>query len=409
VNGMGGRLKEIRAGLFAAGGTLNRMEGARLCRAAGIPYWEDLFRKAEAAAVAQVRSLVRERPASTDAERFPFFMDALLAFLGVQEGKRRELAVREIAKENRRANLWSSPVEGAAETLATLGRRGYRLGVVSNADGRVRRLLEAAGVADGLDVILDSAEVGLEKPDPRIFLEAAGQLGLSPPECAYVGDIYEIDILGAEKAGLYPILIGDCPAPESVARVPDLSSLLPFFPGARSQETEIRQIEYGDPEDLQRARELFREYAASLGVDLCFQNFGEELAGLPGDYAPPQGRLLLASHNGALAGCVGLRKLEARPSNLSGGPWGPPSPLEDGVCEMKRLYVRESFRKKKIGRALAEAVIGEARTIGYRRMRLDTLPSMREAIPLYRSLGFREIGPYRENPVPGALFLEREL
>ncbi len=356
-----------------------------------------------------MRAWVRERPDSTDAERFPFFLDALLAALGVESGQRRELTARDVAKENHRANLWSSPAEGAAETLATLRRRGYRLGVVSNADGRVRRLLEAAGVADGLDFILDSAELGIEKPDPRIFLEATRRLGFLPQVCAYVGDIYEIDILGAEKAGLYPILIGECPAPESVPRVPDLLSLLRFFPGARSQETEIRQIASGDAEDLRRARELFLEYAASLGVDLCFQNFEEELAGLPGDYAPPQGRLLLASHNGALAGCVGLRRLEARPSNLSGGPCGPPSPLEDGVCEMKRLYVRRAFRGKKIGRALVEAVLREARAIGYRKMRLDTLPSMKEAIPLYRSLGFTEIGPYRENPVPGALFLELEL
>ena len=143
--------------------------------------------------------------------------------------------------------------------------------------------------------------------------------------------------------------------------------------------------------DIERARSLFREYETSLGVDLCFQGFEQELAGLPGAYARPSGRLLLAVDDGRPAGCVALRPLGA-----------------DG-CEMKRLYVRPEFRGRRVGRLLAERVIAEARAIGYPRMRLDTLPSMKEAIPLYRSLGFAEIGPYYANPVPGALFMERAL
>ena len=142
------------------------------------------------------------------------------------------------------------------------------------------------------------------------------------------------------------------------------------------------------PADVELARRLFREYETSLGIDLCFQGFEQELAGLPGNYAPPRGRLSLALDGAPPAGCVALR------------------PLGDSVCEMKRLYVRPAARGTRLGRRLAESAIREGRTIGYARMRLDTMPFMREAIRLYRSLGFVEIAPYCENPVAGALFME---
>jgi putative acetyltransferase len=141
-----------------------------------------------------------------------------------------------------------------------------------------------------------------------------------------------------------------------------------------------------------QARELFQEYAQSLGVNLCFQNFEQELAGLPGHYAPPDGRLLLAEYDGQLAGCVALHK------------W------DNGICEMKRLYLRPSFRGKGLGRAIAEKIITDARSIGYQRMRLDTIePLMKDAVEMYRKLGFREIAPYRPNPIAGAMYMELQL
>jgi putative acetyltransferase len=127
-------------------------------------------------------------------------------------------------------------------------------------------------------------------------------------------------------------------------------------------------------------------------VNLCFQNFEQELAGLPGEYALPDGRLLLAEYEGQLAGCVALHKWQA------------------DICEMKRLYLRSSFRGKGLGRALAEAIIGDARSIGYRRMRLDTIePIMKDAVEMYRKLGFREVAPYRPNPIAGAMYMELNL
>jgi putative acetyltransferase len=143
---------------------------------------------------------------------------------------------------------------------------------------------------------------------------------------------------------------------------------------------------------IDQVRELFLEYAQSLGFSLCFQNFDKELAGLPGDYAPPEGRLLRAEYEGQVAGCVALHK------------------LDPGICEMKRLYLRPQFRGKGLGRVLADRIIAEARQIGYERMRLDTVePVMKDAVEMYRRLGFKEIAAYCANPIAGALYMELQL
>ena len=150
-------------------------------------------------------------------------------------------------------------------------------------------------------------------------------------------------------------------------------------------------VQATSPSDVAEVRTLFEEYAASLGFDLGFQDFDHELRELPGVYGGPKGALLVAKSGGATAGCVALR------------------PLEADVCEMKRLYVRPRYRGHGVGRALATAVIDQARALGYARMRLDTVPTMQEARALYRALGFREIPPYRWNPIAGTSFLELTL
>ena len=142
---------------------------------------------------------------------------------------------------------------------------------------------------------------------------------------------------------------------------------------------------------LPELRELFVEYAKAIAVDLCFQDFDRELRELPGRYAPPAGRLLLARDGTKAAGCVALRK------------------IGDGICEMKRLYVRPAFRGKGLGRSLAGEIITAAKQIGYAQMRLDTLGSMNEAIALYQSIGFQRIAPYYDNPNGSAVFLELNL
>jgi ribosomal protein S18 acetylase RimI-like enzyme len=149
------------------------------------------------------------------------------------------------------------------------------------------------------------------------------------------------------------------------------------------------------PELLGAARVIFREYADSLGIDLCFQNFEAELAGLPGEYAPPQGVLLLAFAGGELAGCGAMRPLsDVDPAN---------------ACEMKRLFVRRAFRRVGLGRILAQALMDRAAGAGYSAMLLDTLDEMESARELYASLGFEEVAPYYYNPIPGAHYLKAPL
>jgi ribosomal protein S18 acetylase RimI-like enzyme len=150
-------------------------------------------------------------------------------------------------------------------------------------------------------------------------------------------------------------------------------------------------IEAHTPEHLENVRELFVEYAESLGFDLCFQDFETELATLPGDYAPPDGRVVLAIHGDQVAGCVALRR------------------FNESACEMKRLYVRPAFRGTGLGRRLAVHIIEQAGQIGYDEMLLDTVPRMTEAIALYESLGFEETRSYRHNPIEGTKFMRLAL
>jgi len=145
------------------------------------------------------------------------------------------------------------------------------------------------------------------------------------------------------------------------------------------------------PAEIELARGLFEEYAAWLRIDLCFQVFAGELAGLPGLYAPSQGRLLLGWAEGGAVGCVGVR------------------PLNAAVCEMKRLYVRPAFRGRGMGRRLAQTAVEEARAIGYSAVRLDTLPVMQNAIRLYEDLGFARCGAYYDTPLADTIFMELRL
>jgi putative acetyltransferase len=149
----------------------------------------------------------------------------------------------------------------------------------------------------------------------------------------------------------------------------------------------LREIDYSSSTDLQAVRDLFREYQASLGLDLGFQNFDEEFSGLPGKYAPPQGALYLFEHEGEPAGCAALRPLS-----------------EPSTCELKRLYVRPSARNQRAGHRLVQTMLAQARTLGYRRVLLDTLESMMAARKLYESFGFREITPYYESPLANAIY-----
>ncbi len=144
-------------------------------------------------------------------------------------------------------------------------------------------------------------------------------------------------------------------------------------------------------DDIETVRALFREYERFLEVDLCFQGFAEELATLPGRYAPPQGRLLLAWAGEQAAGCVALR------------------PLENGVCEMKRLFIRSAYRGQGLGLMLAQRIIHEAIAVGYTVMRLDTLDTLERAMRIYENLGFQRCAPYYANPLPGVVYWQRAL
>jgi ribosomal protein S18 acetylase RimI-like enzyme len=156
-------------------------------------------------------------------------------------------------------------------------------------------------------------------------------------------------------------------------------------------DNDIHIIRAITPEHISTVSHLLKEYAAWLAIDLSFQNFAEELAHLPGEYAPPGGCLLLAIRNNSPVGCAALRR------------------LENNIAEMKRLYVRAEFRHQGIGRLLSERIIGEARSIGYRSIKLDTLESMPAARQLYRALGFYEIAPYYINPYDNVMYMEISL
>jgi putative acetyltransferase len=178
-------------------------------------------------------------------------------------------------------------------------------------------------------------------------------------------------------------------------KMDDRQSVNPSSSSAISASSAVNDFDFQraeSPEQIASIRELFLEYVQSLGFSLCFESFDQELAALPGDYAPPDGRLLLATSSGDPAGCVALRKLEPE------------------ICEMKRLYVRPRYRGKSLGRELAEKIIAEARQLGYKKLRLDTFEAiMKPAVAMYRQLGFREIPPYRPNPIDGALYMELQL
>jgi ribosomal protein S18 acetylase RimI-like enzyme len=170
-----------------------------------------------------------------------------------------------------------------------------------------------------------------------------------------------------------------------------LHSQIPYAKFLKERLSMAHIIHSHMPEQVGKARSLFEQYAIGMGLGLGFQNFDDDLNNLPGEYVPPYGALLMAIERSVPVGCVGMR------------------PMERSACEMKRLFVKPAHRGKGVGRQLVESIVAEAKLAGYQCMRLDTLPSMREAVALYQSVGFREIEPYCWNPIRGALYYELEL
>jgi DNA-binding MarR family transcriptional regulator/ribosomal protein S18 acetylase RimI-like enzyme len=284
-----------------------------------------------------------------------------------------------------------------ARTLFEIGRRGAHtqsgLRAELKIDGGYLNRVVKALAAQGL------VATRKDEADGRVLL-----LELTPQGREAAAAIDKASDIEAESlvAGLSPqdirALVGHLRAAERILE------------GRASRSPLVESVTGGTK--IATVRVLMREYAAFLGVDLGFQGFEEELVSLPGAYAPPAGALFLAYVGGAAgtaaadgaaseggmaesgaepAGCVALR------------------PLDGDICEMKRLFLRPEYRGYGLGRALAERVIEAARLAGYRRMRLDTLDRLESAVELYRSLGFRTIAPYRENPLPGAMFWEKSL
>jgi putative acetyltransferase len=265
--------------------------------------------------------------------------------------------------------------------------------VVSNID---EADLQAALVHNELffEHVVTSERCRAYKPRLEMFERALQLLGLPAAEVLHVGDSLGSDVRGAREAGMPVLWVNrrgrtlpaGAPVPDYTCA--DLSGLLAHVPTASPQ---VALIQATSPLALAHVRALFIEYVEGLGIDLTFQDFESELASLPGAYVPPQGALLLATYGVEVVGCAAMR------------------PFDGDTCEMKRLYVRPSHRGHGIGRMLAEAAVSAARDAGYAHMRLDSLPWMEAAIALYRGMGFYETPPYRYNPVPGAVYMERSL
>jgi 2-haloacid dehalogenase/putative hydrolase of the HAD superfamily len=289
-------------------------------------------------------------------------------------------------------DYWAAP-ELYPESVDTLSRCALPICVVSNIDrGYLQRALVHNGVA--FERVVTSEDSRAYKPRGEMFHRALQCLGLKPDQAIYVGDSLHSDVQGARSAGIPVLWINrrerlipeGAVEPDYVSH--DLAALLDL---TGSRERQLKIVSVGMGIRLDHARALFCEYADWIGIDLGFQDFAQELATLPGAYIPPVGRLLLALQGVQVAGCVALR------------------PLTEGICEMKRLYVRPSMRGAGIGRALVTEIMTQARAIGYERMRLDTLPWMESAIGLYRSMGFVDIAAYRHNPIMEAKYLEKLL